>query len=144
MELRRAASGRGPAALNPSQDAPLFLERYSARTETNGIAIDQLERFLRHPVRAFLRERLNVSLRDRTRDFEDAIPIKLDALEQWQIADRLLAARLGGASPEACRAVEIDRGELPPGQLADPVLDAITGPVEVLVREDEPGDASLS
>ena len=123
------------AALNPSQDAPLFLERPLGAYESNGIAIDQLERFLRHPVRAFLRERLNVSLRDRTRDFEDAIPIKLGALEQWQIADRLLAARLGGASPEACRAVEIARGELPPGQLADPVLDAITGPVEELVRE---------
>ncbi len=90
---------------------------------------------MRHPVRAFLRERLSVSLWDRTRDFEDAIPIKLDPLEQWQVADRLLAARLGGASPESCRAAEIARGGLPPGRLADPVLDAITGPIEVLVRE---------
>ena len=90
---------------------------------------------MRHPVRAFLRERLSVSLRDRTRDFEDAIPIKLDALEQWQVADRLLSACLGGGSPESCRTAEIARGGLPPGRLADPVLDAITGPVEVLVRE---------
>jgi len=123
------------AALNPSHDAPLFLEQPLGTYETSVIGIDQLERFLRHPVRAFLRERLSVSLRDRTRDFEDAIPIKLDPLEQWQVADRLLAARLGGATPESCRAAEIARGGLPPGRLADPVLDAITGPVEVLVRE---------
>ena len=74
------------AALNPSQDVPLFLEQPLGAYETNGIGIDQLERFLRHPVRAFLRERLNVSLRDRTRDFEDAIPIELDAARA--VADR--------------------------------------------------------
>ena len=107
----------------------------SRRTGANPIELDQLERFVRHPVRAFLRERLNISLRDRTRSFEDAIPIKLDALEQWQIADRVLAARLGGASRESCEAAETARGALPPGTLADPVLQDIAGPVDALVQE---------
>ena len=91
------------AALEPHRDAALFLERPLCPHELSPIGLDQLERFLRHPVRAFLRERLNISLRERTRNFEDAIPIKLDALEQWQVAERVLAARLGGASQEACR-----------------------------------------
>ena len=100
--------------------------------------MDQLERFLRHPVRAFLRERLNVSLRDKTREFDDAIPIDLDGLEQWQIADRVLQAQLGGASQQSCLAAELARGALPPGQLADAVLAGITGPLDELVRAARP------
>ncbi len=123
------------AALEPQHDAPLFLESPLCPLELSPIGLDQLERFLRHPVRAFLRERLNISLRDRTRNFEDAIPIKLDALEQWQVAERVLAARLGGASQEACQAAEIARGELPPGTLVEPVFRDITGPLDALVRE---------
>ncbi len=123
------------AALEPHHDVPPFLERPLAPLELSPIGLDQLERFLRHPVRAFLRERLTISLRDRTRNFEDAIPVKLDALEQWQVAERVLAARLGGASQEACEAAEIARGELPPGALAGPVFCDITGPLDALVRE---------
>jgi exodeoxyribonuclease V gamma subunit len=92
-----------------------------------------MERFLRHPVRAFLRERLNVSLRNKTREFEDAIPIDLDSLEQWQIADRVLQAQLAGATQGSCLAAEVARGALPPGQLADSVLGEITGPLDELV-----------
>ena len=36
----------------------------------------------------------------RTRDFEDAIPIDLDGLERWQIADRVLQARLARGRPD--------------------------------------------
>jgi len=101
--------------------------------EPTTIGLDLLERFLRHPVRAFLRERLHISLRTRTRDFEDAIPIELDALEEWQIAERMLVARLGGATQASCEAAEVARGELPPGRLGDPVLEKVTGPLDDLV-----------
>ena len=73
---------------------PPFLDRPLEPYVPNPIGLDQLERFLRHPVRAFLRERLGISLRDKTRDFEDAIPIDLDALEQ--MADR--GPRAAGAT----------------------------------------------
>jgi exodeoxyribonuclease V gamma subunit len=121
------------AALNPRRDPPHFLEHPLPPLDLASVGIDQLERFLRHPVRAFLRERLRVSLRDKTRDFEDAIPIDLEPLEQWQVGDRLLDARLAGASEDASLAAEVARGALPPGMLADPVLEKITGPVEDLV-----------
>jgi exodeoxyribonuclease V gamma subunit len=85
-------------------------------------------------VRAFLRERLNVSLRNKTREFEDAIPIDLDSLEQWQIADRVLQAQLAGATQDSCLAAEVARGALPPGQLAESVLGAIAGPLDELVQ----------
>ena len=121
------------AALNPRHGAPAFLEQPLAPYESNPIGLDQVERFLRHPVRAFLRERLNISLRNKTRDFEDAIPIVLDALDEWQIADRVLQARLAGASLEACLEAERVRGALPPGRLADPVFGRIIDPIDDLV-----------
>ncbi len=73
-------------------------------------------------MRAFLRERLGISLRDKTRDFEDAIPVELDALERWQIADRVLTRMLGRRRRGTCLAAESARGALPPGMLADAVL----------------------
>jgi exodeoxyribonuclease V gamma subunit len=122
------------AAAAPRHDQPPFVERPLAPYESNPINLDQLERFLRHPVRAFLRERLHISLRTKTRDFEDAIPIDLDGLELWQVADRMLQAQLAGADGQACLAAELARGALPPGRLADPVLDKIADPVGELVR----------
>jgi exodeoxyribonuclease V gamma subunit len=121
------------AALAPRNDVPRFLERPLEPYVSKPIGLDQLERFLRHPVRAFLRERLSISLRNKTRDFEDAIPIDLDALERWQIADRVLQARLEGADLDACLDAERARGGLPPGQLADPELLQISAPLDDLV-----------
>jgi exodeoxyribonuclease V gamma subunit len=121
------------AALAPRVSVPAFLPRPLEPYDANPIGLDQLERFLRHPVRAFLRERLTISLRNKTRDFDDAIPIDLDALERWQIADRVLQARLVGAELAACLAAERARGGLPPGQLADPALAEITDPLDDLV-----------
>jgi exodeoxyribonuclease V gamma subunit len=122
------------AALTPRHRPPSFLEHPLPPYEGDTIGLDQLERFLRHPVRAFLRERLTVSLRSKTRDFEDAIPIELDALDKWQVADRVLQAQLEGASQESCLTAEVARGGLPPGRLADALLDEITDPLDELVR----------
>lgn len=142
----RALGGDGPwsfdalhlagatAALSPRQGSAPFLTRALSPYAGNPIGLDQMERFLRHPVRAFLRERLNVSLRNKTREFDDAIPIDLDSLEQWQIADRMLQARLAGATSASCLAAEVARGALPPGRLAESVLGGIAGPIDELVR----------
>jgi exodeoxyribonuclease V gamma subunit len=152
----RALAGDGPwsfdalhlagaeAALTPRRALPPFLASPLPPYEGNPIGLDQMERFLRHPVRAFLRERLNVSLRNKTREFEDAIPIDLDALEQWQIADRVLQAQLAGAPQGSCLAAEVARGALPPGQLADSVLGEITGPLDELVQAGQSATASES
>ena len=87
------------AALTPRQAAPAFLGHPLEPYDSGPVGLDLVERFLRHPVRAFLRERLGISLRDKTRDFEDAIPVELDGLERWQVADRVLQAQLAGAEP---------------------------------------------
>jgi exodeoxyribonuclease V gamma subunit len=97
------------------------------------IEVDRLENFVRHPVRAFLRHRLGMSTRDWSQDVDDSVPIELDALETWGVAERLLAARLAGADLEDCLAAERARGLLPPGELATPILRSITPTVEQLV-----------
>jgi exodeoxyribonuclease V gamma subunit len=121
------------AALTPRQGAAPFLDGPLEPHESGPVDLDLFERFLRHPVRAFLRERLGISLRDKTRDFEDAIPIELDGLERWQIAERVLHAQLGGAGQASCLDAELARGGLPPGRLADAVLDGITDALDELV-----------
>jgi exodeoxyribonuclease V gamma subunit len=121
------------AALAPRHDAPPFLGRPLEPAAAAPVGLDQLERFLRHPVRAFLRERLDIRVGDRTRDFEDAIPIDLDGLERWQIAERVLQELLGGADLTACLDAERARGALPPGQLADAELNRMAAPLAELV-----------
>ncbi len=128
LQLAGAEAARAPDAA-PSA----FLAAPLNPMDGGALALEQLERFLRHPVRAFLRERLHVSLRARTRDIDDAIPIELDGLAQWKVADRMLAARLVGADSDACIEAEVARGELPPGALADLVLDAVAPPLDALV-----------
>ena len=77
LELRRAQPRRGPRrARTRTGDLRPFLA-HPLESEVRTIDIDLLDRFLRDPVKVFLRERLGVSLWDRTREYEDAIPIVL-------------------------------------------------------------------
>ena len=68
-------------------------------------------------------------------EVDDALPIELDALESWQIGQRMLDARLAGATAATRRsAAERARGDLPPGELAEPVLDKLLPDVEQIVQ----------
>ncbi len=120
---RAAAPGRAPFLSR----APLPERQRAGRASTS------LDRFVRNPVATFLRERLGISLFERTRELEDAIPIELNGLAEWEVGERMLRARLAGADWEACRAAEIARGGLPPGELAEPSLLGMEHDVEALV-----------
>jgi exodeoxyribonuclease V gamma subunit len=96
------------------------------------LQLDDLVRFVQHPVQAFLRRRLGLYLSDRTDELQDALPIDLDSLEKWGVGDRLLQACLAGADPERAAAAERARGLLPPGGLADQVLTDIQDEVDQL------------
>jgi exodeoxyribonuclease V gamma subunit len=82
-------------------------------------------RFAQHPVRAFLRQRLGIAVAREDDEPSDALPIELDALEQWSIGQRVLDALLAGADAAQCRAAELARGLLPPGALGTKVVDAV-------------------
>jgi exodeoxyribonuclease V gamma subunit len=97
------------------------------------LQLDDLVRFVQHPVQAFLRRRLGLYLSDPSDELQDALPIDLDSLEKWGVGDRLLQARLAGTDPERATAAERARGLLPPGHLADEVLTGIQEEVDLLV-----------
>lgn len=89
------------------------------------VELDALVSFVERPVRAFLRQRLEISVGDYSQDVSDALPVQLDHLEQWAVGDRLLSAVMAGADGRAAIRAEIARGTLPPGQLGRPVVDEI-------------------
>jgi exodeoxyribonuclease V gamma subunit len=120
---------------DPRDPAPFLAAPLAPPEGAEVLELDQLVRFVQHPVRAFLRQRLGISMADFSSDLGEAIPLELDALERWGIGERILTARLAGASFEACAAAERARGGLPPGALADGVLEEIRPTVECLVGE---------
>jgi exodeoxyribonuclease V gamma subunit len=113
--------GARSVAATPAERRP-FLEHALDPVDTSVIQLDSLVRFLEHPVRAFLRERLGWYGTGGSDEVKDSLPVELDALEQWGVGDRMLAALLGGASLERAREAEHGRGLLPPGALADSTL----------------------
>ncbi|HZE04419.1 MAG TPA: hypothetical protein VE127_04295, partial [Solirubrobacteraceae bacterium] len=99
------------------------------------IELADLVRFLEHPVRAFLRQRLGISLRTGTDEIQDGLSVELDALQRWDVGQRLLDARLRGVDGRASALAEIARGTLPPGVLGMPVLHDLYPLVDAIVTE---------
>ena len=96
--------------------------------------LDDLRRFLEHPARSFLRQRLNVTHFSDDADPADALPVELDGLESWAVGERLLRARLGGRSARDCQEAEWRRGSVPPGELGKQLLVTLSNEIEPLAE----------
>jgi exodeoxyribonuclease V gamma subunit len=129
-----ALAGARAAGGERAEPAPFLPEPLPA-ARGEAVELENLVRFVQHPVKAFLRQRLGVSLSEDADDASQALPVELDALEQWGVGDRLLSGRLAGGDRDACVAAERARGTLPPGMLAEPVLGHVLPIVESLVAE---------
>ncbi len=99
------------------------------------IALEDLVRFVQHPVRAFLRQRLRIYLGEIDDEVDDALPVELDGLERWGVGQRLLDAALAGTDGRAACLAEIARGTLPPGQLGEPVVRRLYPIVAAIERQ---------
>ena len=119
--------GQGPF-LNPPLAPP---------DEPDELALDDLIAFLEHPAKAFLRQRLGVTLVGDDEELDDALAVELDPLNKWAVGDRLLRARLAGADALTCIQAEWRRQTLPPGQLGKRVVDGVMAEVEPLVEASE-------
>jgi exodeoxyribonuclease V gamma subunit len=115
------------------------------------IELDNLVRFVENPVKAFLRDRLGISVSEFFDDVQDELPVELDALEKWGVGQRLLDGVLAGAELSAGKKAEIARGTLPPGHLALPVLEEIGAVVaqlaaaaKGLVGDEPPGSLDVN
>jgi exodeoxyribonuclease V gamma subunit len=114
-----AALAGARSASGPRREPPPFLTGTLTERSREDVSLADLKGFLGHPVRAFLRERLDVATPFEPDDLADAIPVTLDSLEKWQIGDRLLRELLAGHDPAAVTYAEILSGTLPPGRLGD-------------------------
>ena len=72
--------------------------------------------FFRDPVKGFFRA-LDYTLPWEVDGVEDAMPVDIDALEEWTVGDRMLHDMLHGMEPDQARQAEWRRGTLPPGRL---------------------------
>jgi exodeoxyribonuclease V gamma subunit len=129
VDLAGAQAHTGPLA----EDLP-FLSGPLERLDTQVIQLDSLVRFLEHPVRAFLRERLGWYGSAGGPEVKDELPVELDPLEQWGVGQRLLDALLSGSSVAQAAAAEQARGLLPPGTLAGHKLRDIEQEAEALAQ----------
>jgi exodeoxyribonuclease V gamma subunit len=98
------------------------------------VALAALIALLEHPARGFLRQRLQVGVTWSEEEPSDALPIELNALELWGVGARVLADRLAGLDPAACMAVELHRGDLPPGPLGVGDLQDVGREVDLLIQ----------
>ena len=81
------------------------------------VELAALVSFLKHPVKEFLRRRLEIVLADEGEEVTDGLPVELDGLLQWQVGDRMLHDLLAGRTRQATLDKEWRRGVLPPGTL---------------------------
>ncbi|MFQ6757344.1 MAG: exodeoxyribonuclease V subunit gamma [Deltaproteobacteria bacterium] len=100
------------------------------------ISLGDLSRYLSHPVRWFLENRLGIFLQERNREFQDREPIHLDSLEKYQLSRDLLAMHGEGlASPEILLSRWRGEGRIPLGQAAHAVFAEIRDTVRPIVEQ---------
>ena len=131
-----AAHLEGARAMSAARHGPpAFLRERLPPLPGPSIQLTSLVRFMEHPVRAFLRERLGLYAGDVPEQLRDALPVELGPLERWALGDRLLDARLAGVSMDRAMSAERGRGFLPPGALGGAALNEVRVVVEALVAE---------
>ena len=134
---------RGARALGGERvPRPRFLGEPLPELERAVIELDDVVRFARHPVRAFLRERLGITVAEYDDEVADDLPVQLEPLDEWQIGQRLLDARLAGTDRRAAILAEIARGTLPPGTLGEPVIRRIDPVVDAIYAQAPPGETT--
>ncbi|ADU01101.1 exodeoxyribonuclease V subunit gamma [Mycolicibacterium gilvum] len=94
---------------------PLLAEPLPA-PPADDVALDDLIGFFRDPVKGFFRA-LDFTLPWEVDGLDDAIPVDVDALQEWKIGQRLLDDMQRGMSPAQAQQAEWRRGSLPPGRL---------------------------
>jgi exodeoxyribonuclease V gamma subunit len=104
------------------------------------IEVDDLIRFLEHPIRFLLQRRLGLSLAEDDRRLPDRDPTELGSLERWQLGQDLLTLRLADVVPERWRTLTMATGTAPVGGLGEVALQGIEEVVDrVVARVDEIG-----
>ena len=129
-----AARAGAQAALGTRVEPRPLVEDPLPPRPPGDVALADLQRFLAHPAREFLRTRLDISAPLAAEETHDAIPVELDPLEKWAVGDRLLRDVLDGLDPVSSMTAEQLRGLLPPAALGLRTLDEVVRQVQALVE----------
>jgi exodeoxyribonuclease V gamma subunit len=105
------------ASIGPRTPPAPFLPDALPPLPAGDVALDDLAAFLKHPVKGFLRGRLDLALPAEEELVADGLPVEIDQLAQWGVGDRVLTDLLAGVDPGRAREQEWRRGVLPPGRL---------------------------
>jgi exodeoxyribonuclease V gamma subunit len=116
-------------------DPPAFLAGPLPPVDPSTLTLGELISFVQRPVRAFLRQRLGISVGTTEDEIRDSLPVELDGLQRWQIGQRVLEGLLSGIEPQRCLQAEIARGALPPEALGAPVMTGIWREVTPILSE---------
>jgi len=98
------------------RERPKFISGPLPSPPLDDVILADLIGFFRDPVKGFFRA-LEFTLPRDVDGVQDAMPVDIDALEEWTVGDRMLSDILRGMSPDQARQAEWRRGTLPPGQL---------------------------
>lgn len=120
-----AALAGARSARGVRRDPPPLLTGPLPPPPREDVSLQELREFLVHPVRGFLRGRLDVATPFEPDDLADAIPVTLDSLEKWAVGDRLLRELLAGQDAVAVMTAEQLAGTLPPGSLGTTALNEV-------------------
>ncbi len=105
------------AATADRAERPAFVSGpLSIQVGDGDIALADLLTFFRDPVRGFFRA-LDYTFPADVDGVDDAMPVEIDALQEWTVGDRMLTDIMRGMSPDRAREAEWCRGTLPPGRL---------------------------
>ncbi|MFY9922411.1 MAG: exodeoxyribonuclease V subunit gamma, partial [Mycobacterium sp.] len=109
--LRAARARSGDRA-----EKPPFISGLLPAPPPDDVVLADLAAFFRDPVKGFYRA-LDFTLPWEVDGVEDAMPVDINALEEWTVGDRMLDDMVHGMAPEEAIHAEWRRGTLPPGQL---------------------------
>ena len=104
------------ASTGERKEQPPFISGPLPPAPAGDVVLEDLVAFFRDPVKGFFRS-LDYTLPWDVDGVEDAMPVDINALEEWTVGDRMLHDMLRGMTPDEARQAEWRRGTLPPGQL---------------------------
>jgi exodeoxyribonuclease V gamma subunit len=104
------------ASTGERKEQPAFISGPLPPPPADDVVLEDLVAFFKDPVKGFFRA-LDYTLPWDVDGVEDAMPVDINALEEWTVGDRMLQDMVRGMAPKEAREAEWCRGTLPPGQL---------------------------
>jgi exodeoxyribonuclease V gamma subunit len=125
----------GASAARAQRPVPPFLPGPLPPVPPGDVVLEDLLAFWKSPVRAFLRDRLDLALAREEEPLDDGMPVEIDSLTRWGVGERVLHDLLRGLDPETARQHEWRRGVLPPGFLGWRLLGEVIDQAVPLARQ---------